>query len=118
MRKSSIDWFNSLHLGLIGSFGALLLGEQGSSCSRRLGFRLIALLLLLLGALYLLPAEELLRLRGERMAVWDFFAAFLLRSGAGDFILKLAQAATRNLRALIAMTVSLLKIKKIQPPSA
>lgn len=172
-------WFNSLHLGLIGSFGALLLATADNSRPRRLFFWISAVLLLL-GGLYLLPAEEMLRLRGERMSRPDFivaaatillalwlcgrqsgwvipllsllvvayvlglgryiegvlhfrglglerilyrfyfseeglfgftttisatfvflfllFAAFLLRSGAGDFILKLAQVVTRNLR--------------------
>jgi len=172
-------WLNSIHLGLIGSFGALILATETTTGPMRPLYRLAAFLLLL-GGLYLLPAEEFLRLRGERMTGWDFvaaatttllalwicgkksgwvipllsvlvvlyilglgryiegvlhfrglgmerilyrfyfseeglfgftatisstfvflfllFSAFLLRSGAGDFIVQLAKTVTRNLR--------------------
>jgi len=172
-------WFNSLHLGLIGSFGALLFAVASERPLARRGWTATALLLFA-GGLYLIPAEQFLRERGERLVPLDYlvatltifatswvclrrtgwtipvlgllvtlyvlglgryldgvlhfrglgwervlyrfyfseeglfgftatisatfvflfllFSAFLLRSGAGDYILRLARVLTRNLR--------------------
>lgn len=66
-------WFNALHVGLFGAFGALLLGWR-----RRRSAALLWAGVFLFCGLYLLPASEWLPLRGEQMTWTDQAAAMAM----------------------------------------